>query len=1643
VVVRSPPPEIVEEEEEVVEQQQEEQSTQCVAAAVVLDVVERYPSFHSPKPDKKSSPRTNNSPSPRQNLKDAASPNLPRRSPKLKKSPLADVSVVSRNSIPSGHQIVRTPLLKPAAAINQNDTPDREGDQQQKSESAQASDLQKSDVLETPNVSQVYEFVAPTPLPPAKKNLIPLGCQIPRTPSLAGDDAEAAEDGEPPVTDTAMPKGKYINESQLPPPPPTPIPEPPKEDTEEPKDTGTRGKKRRNRSGEEEEDDKKMLILEVVDNVGYVEDKGPAAVQAAVVTNAGLNDTFDVVKPSDFLSRSRSKESIDSWKDLEADIPALPVLPPLTKNRAPTQQGKRKPSKKEDSALEIGEEEEEEEILSGNLLFANGQHQEAPRQPLPSLTKGRVKTPKKRLPTRTRKKKNGEADPEAIVEKVETLPCLTKGRAKTPNKRPPSRGRDRAAINKGNANLVVEKAASSPEPASVVETLPCLTKGRAKTPKKRLPSRGRAKASTEGSVKDNADKVEEDESQSSKALTPVGEDVGHKTSGEILGDVTSTEPLLTSVTKNRVQTPDRRQPSVGHRRAASAAVVVAAAEKRRQNEIESPTGNSATKKKIIISRKPSVQKSEEKNEPDLPPSTAIPSKSPTQATVVENEKNIEVGGTRFRFKKAASNKEQSSNSEEIADLDKKKTKRSALKRGAESEDSEVLKTKVKVKRVAPKKSKISGSPSELGMEGDEQSISEMKNVPSQSEKVEGATEEKKKAVGGDRSITRKTNNSARDESSLADTLQDGTDNDDKSESNLMGNDPETTPSISQEEVPTKKKGAKSKSSATATKKATPTQKRAASKRGAKLDKVAVQTEPEGEVLNSLSHNIEAGEKEYAVNSRVSKKAETASSSSRDECKEAPMNMKRGSKRQELLLGTDDASKSRATKRGIKSDQAKLQTDLESESTLKVKGSISGRSSKDSKDPQTTPSSSHEEILSNKGKAYKQLEELSGSAVNSKKASLSKRRAACKKVAKNDEVGLNIEPEGGVLNSFLVSKKSVVDNSLSEIQRDPAEISDKKDTTFKGKEKKELMQQEEASCSTDTYKKTTPAKKRAAPKRGAESDQVAIHPEPEGEVLNSFLVAKESVLDNSLAEIQQDPAEKTDQKETTLKEKKRKGSKKQEEASCSHDTSMKTTSAQKRAAPKRGAKSDQVAIHPEPEGEVLNSFTVAKESVVDDSLAEIQQDPAENTDKNETTLKGKKRKGSKQQDEALCSTDTSIKTTSAKKRAAPKRGAKSDKVAIHPEPEGEALNSFSVAKESVIDNSLAEIQQDPAENTDKKVTTLKGKQRKGSKQQEEAQRSTDTYTPAKKRAAPKRGAKSAQVEIHHEPEGGVLNSFSANNESAVDGSLAKDEAKNESTMKRQRNGRINKDSKAPEATTPSSSSHEEVVPTNIRNGSKGQEKVSCSTDTSKKVTPAKKRAATKRGSKPDQVVIPSEPEAETLNLLPDNNESESSSQEVKKARKTEPVAAKKRAPPARITVAVKGIAGTDNSTEGSVNISKAATPKKVAKKAKKTETEPPENMSSSRSRISTRTPDLPEPKVVKKTAKVKMAAAVAAGVPAKKTKTRREIIDAIVEDVEPIVSSGLPDANFCPSFFTYKYLRLALALSLVKTQSQLLLERPAP
>ena len=117
-----------------------------------VDPDERYPSFHSPKPDKTVRARSKS------------------KSPLV---PAETAAVPKRNLIPSGRQIERTPQVEPAKQPKVPMENDADAGISKQSPDASRNLSRVSEADEDGNVEA-------TPALESKKNVIPLGAQIPR-----------------------------------------------------------------------------------------------------------------------------------------------------------------------------------------------------------------------------------------------------------------------------------------------------------------------------------------------------------------------------------------------------------------------------------------------------------------------------------------------------------------------------------------------------------------------------------------------------------------------------------------------------------------------------------------------------------------------------------------------------------------------------------------------------------------------------------------------------------------------------------------------------------------------------------------------------------------------------------------------------------------------------------------------------------------------------------------------------------------------------------------------------------------------------------------------------------------------------------------------------------------------------------------------------------------------------------------------------------------------------------------------------------------------------------------------------------------------------------------------------------------------
>ena len=295
----------------------------------------------------------------------------------------------------------------------------------------------------------------------------------------------------------------------------------------------------------------------------------------------------------------------DSWLDLEEDIPAMPVLNSLTKNRARGPLGQRKPTKVNGEASAepanttnaAASESDPIPSSSGSFLIANELAKDAEK---------RIKVKRSTNEDEADKGQEGRVEEDEPAEDdavgVQTLPSLTKGRVKTPMKRPPSRRKNKevsqsslaAAEVTASEDVEVEnKAMSMPIAKSEeqpkgrlasndasdkeealrgieagVVTLPSLTKERAKTPNRRPPSRKKNKGTRDNSlvtanVTDS--KEEEDKGKSRSMSKPNLEakpmDSGNVNNDSAIEDIGVGVETLPSLTKERAKTPKKRPPS--------------------------------------------------------------------------------------------------------------------------------------------------------------------------------------------------------------------------------------------------------------------------------------------------------------------------------------------------------------------------------------------------------------------------------------------------------------------------------------------------------------------------------------------------------------------------------------------------------------------------------------------------------------------------------------------------------------------------------------------------------------------------------------------------------------------------------------------------------------------------------------------------------------------------------------------------------------------------------------------------------------------------------------------------------------------------------------------------------------------------
>ena len=311
----------------------------------------------------------------------------------------------------------------------------------------------------------------------------------------------------------------------------------------------------------------------------------------------------------------KATTSVNSWLDLEEDIPAMPVLNSLTKNRAPGPQGQRRPTKAAaapafteatggsdpDTLTADGSESDPIPRSFGSFLIAN------------ELAKDAEKRIKVRRSANRDDDDNGQEEEEKDIEAaMETLPSLTKGRVKTPKKRPPTRKKNKGVVDSSLVTAEVTdskdveaedkhksmpeiKPEDKPENRNVshdgsegeeamkdieaeVDTLPSLTKERVKTPKKRPPSRKKNKEVVEKSMvtaecTDPKD-IELDDKPKAKPKTkpqanPVNRSPNEDGNGneeDAMKDIEAGVETLPSLTKERVKTPKKRPPSRKNKR---------------------------------------------------------------------------------------------------------------------------------------------------------------------------------------------------------------------------------------------------------------------------------------------------------------------------------------------------------------------------------------------------------------------------------------------------------------------------------------------------------------------------------------------------------------------------------------------------------------------------------------------------------------------------------------------------------------------------------------------------------------------------------------------------------------------------------------------------------------------------------------------------------------------------------------------------------------------------------------------------------------------------------------------------------------------------------------------------------------------
>ena len=272
----------------------------------------------------------------------------------------------------------------------------------------------------------------------------------------------------------------------------------------------------------------------------------------------------------------KAPKSVDSWLDLEEDIPAMPVLNSLTKNRVPGPQGQRKPTKAAagsalTKATGDGDDNEEEEEAMKDI--------EATVETLPSLTKERAKSPKKRPQSRKKNKTvvdnslvAAEITENSNVAATESSPILRKSGSfiianelakdaekRIKLKRPANRDNDDDGEEEEEEEAMKDIEAGE-------ETLPSLTKERARSPKKRLPSRRRNQGTEENSVvasevTESGGKPESKPDAKLKNSLSCRNGDDDEEEEVAMKDIEATVETLPSLTKERVKTPKRRPPS--------------------------------------------------------------------------------------------------------------------------------------------------------------------------------------------------------------------------------------------------------------------------------------------------------------------------------------------------------------------------------------------------------------------------------------------------------------------------------------------------------------------------------------------------------------------------------------------------------------------------------------------------------------------------------------------------------------------------------------------------------------------------------------------------------------------------------------------------------------------------------------------------------------------------------------------------------------------------------------------------------------------------------------------------------------------------------------------------------------------------